>query len=674
MKTHPPKVPLVVRMGVVGHKLEELAEKDLDEAALRASIRRVFARVRRSSESLRRQNFDMFKSVGPTFRIVSSLDTGSQQFAAEEGLSLAFELEAPLPVARNACRESFPNSAAKQAFDFLLGRARRILELDGPSASDNSALEATGRVILRQSDVLIAIWDGAASSRRGDTGQFVKEALFRKIPVIWIQSSRPHRVSLLLRLSDEGTAASSCTLDAFPPMPESQSMCNPPHATIFDRRLQDILALPSWEEVDRLARFRLERQRRWRWAVVYSAFCKSVAWPRPKAHEAETLESEALDSNGLASEEAEPEEGQPKQVAKRSLARHLIETLKRPLEILGRDVPDWEKLDEDEWLAPWNSTEQLNPSAGKQSELQFRRAFTWADGIAGLYGDRYRGLFIINYLLGAFAVLAAFLGSHSSDLPSWITLVNDSHDWFICELILIFGILLLVLFNWLGRWQACWIDYRLLAEGLRQMRVLSPLARVTPSFEVPAHLDEDHYGPSWFNWYFRAITREGGLTQARIDRDYLTVCRRILRREVKRQVDYHKGNEEKLERIHLRLHLLSIVLFAVTIVACFLHLGLNQRFETFLGGKTKGILTLVAIVFPAFGAAIQGILHQGEFGRLSRRSHSIRIRLGELLKKIDQDESMSFRDLGRTAELFCEIQLSEQADWRSVFLSKEVSL
>jgi hypothetical protein len=286
--------------------------------------------------------------------------------------------------------------------------------------------------------------------------------------------------------------------------------------------------------------------------------------------------------------------------------------------------------------------------------------------LAEIYADRYRSAFIITYTLGAFAVLAAFLGSYPNSPPP------TKHGWFVGEFLMILGVLLLVALNWLGHWHERWIDYRLLAEGIRQMRVLAPFARVTPFFEVPAHLTENNRRPAWFNWYFRALSREFGLVTVAINQNYLTVCKKTLLDQMAEQVRYHRDNEDRLETLHLRLHKISIFLFSTTLLACFLHVWDN---DLLAGRQARGILILIAIVFPAIGASIQGILHQAEFGRIARRSGAIKDRLENLLRQVNEPiGEISFRELGRATESFCEIQLLEQADWRSVFLSKEVPL
>jgi len=587
------------------------------------------------------QNCSAYEQVGPTFRVVSPLAEGSDRLVAEEALAMGFQLQSPLPFSREEYKNDFETEVSKKEFDELIKKARPVFELDGSRSTAESAYEAVGRVVLRQSDLLIAIWDGAGPKGRGGTGQIVREALLRKVPAVWINAFPPHKITLLSQISDDGRASAWSGLDdtvaAGEPKPKDERRMTrwlrkilrrkdpdkTPPSGAFDGRLKEILALPSTKELRALAAFRNERQRRIPMAIWYRLFCTLFVWTNWRVF-------------------------------------RLIETFEGP----ARNSRD-----------AWKSLPEPNRSVGQQIDHRFGASFRWADGLAEIYADRYRSSFILTYGLGALAVFAAFLGSHSPQLPQWLGLLREEHIWFKVEFTLILSILLLVIWNKWGHWHERWIDYRLLAEGLRQMMALAPFAYVTPAFEVPAHLGEENHGPTWFNWYFRALVRQAGLVEATIGGKYLAVCRCFLMKEVRGQVNYHRTNEHKLEALHHRLHGLSICLFFLTLVACVLHIAGNSSIEHLLGENTEDLLTLFAIVLPAFGAAIQGIVHQGEFGRIGRRSRSIKNRLQSMAEQVgDAKQTQSFNDLGRATESFCEIQLLEQADWRSVFISKEVSL
>lgn len=74
------------------------------------------------------------------------------------------------------------------------------------SRNENHTLfyEAAGREILKQADLLIAVWDGQKARGRGGTGQMVKEAIINKIPVIWIPWAAPYKWQLLKQVAPQG--------------------------------------------------------------------------------------------------------------------------------------------------------------------------------------------------------------------------------------------------------------------------------------------------------------------------------------------------------------------------------------------------------------------------------------------------------------------------------------
>ncbi|MEI9967291.1 MAG: hypothetical protein WDM87_01165 [Terracidiphilus sp.] len=67
------------------------------------------------------------------------------------------------------------------------------------------AYERVGRLVLEQSDFLIAIWNGEPAAGRGGTAQIVEEALEQNIPVIWLHGSLQQPPCVLL-IDESGEA------------------------------------------------------------------------------------------------------------------------------------------------------------------------------------------------------------------------------------------------------------------------------------------------------------------------------------------------------------------------------------------------------------------------------------------------------------------------------------
>ncbi|MEA2602054.1 MAG: hypothetical protein QOF89_3046 [Acidobacteriota bacterium] len=531
-------------------------------------------------------------------RIISPLGEGAELVVTREAIQQKFELQCLLSVAHEEYRKKFLTAEWHEIFDDLWGLDSVKVELDGSSDDKPAARETVGQAVLRQCDVLIAVWNGE-QGEKGDPGAVATEALSRSIPIIWINSRPEHEICLLERGTNPG---------------------EPPRKTDLGHllnRLKPIFEMPTDVSPKPLERFLGEKQPKP--IPIYKTFRNFIArgWEK---------RLEETGNNGLN----------------------------------GGDQPA-----EDRWASLEEPNSRIGHKLLNGCQIHLKRA----DDLANTYGDIYRSLFILTYGLGAAAVFSAFFGIYK----------EGYHDAFWVELVLITAILILV---WLGNQRfhlhERWIDYRLLAEGFRQMQYLIPLARVTPAFEVPAHLEEDP-GRTWFNWYFRAIARELGMVSSRMDAAFLETYRQVLADAVKGQVKYHAETSARMELAHHRLHSLVVKwLFPATLVACLVHLWLGEeadpRLGKFVAAAAILLLSLCAVVLPAVGAAVEGISHQGEFERIFRRSKALRARLSALLTSLlSSKRAMSSKELGAQAEYFCQIQLLEQADWRAAFVTKPLT-
>jgi len=123
----------------------------------------------------------------PAFRLLSPLAEGADRLIAEAALPLGYVLEAPLPFTQADYESDFRPTIP--AFRELLARAAHKLELDGARGdAENPSYEAVGRYVVRNADLLIAIWDGRPAEGRGGTGDIVRFAIRVGVPVWWLPS------------------------------------------------------------------------------------------------------------------------------------------------------------------------------------------------------------------------------------------------------------------------------------------------------------------------------------------------------------------------------------------------------------------------------------------------------------------------------------------------------
>ena len=120
--------------------------------------------------------------------VVSALAEGADRLVVREclrrnGAVLAAIL--PLPIERY--EEDFVTPSSLQAFADLLAVATSVQIAEAMPTRDQ-AYERAGQMVVEQSDIVIAIWDGLDAAGRGGTADTVAFAHTRGVPVIRIDS------------------------------------------------------------------------------------------------------------------------------------------------------------------------------------------------------------------------------------------------------------------------------------------------------------------------------------------------------------------------------------------------------------------------------------------------------------------------------------------------------
>src|SRR5882724_471399 len=131
----PGPVP-TLRVGVTGHRANKLGP--LTAERLRPQIRTALERLGCLVDRLRRACPDASGEAHPVLRIVSPLAEGADRLVAREGLAVGAELLSPLPFRKSSYRHDFVDAASRAEFDGLIGRAARVVELDGRYDSEET--------------------------------------------------------------------------------------------------------------------------------------------------------------------------------------------------------------------------------------------------------------------------------------------------------------------------------------------------------------------------------------------------------------------------------------------------------------------------------------------------------------------------------------------------------
>jgi hypothetical protein len=298
-----------------------------------------------------------------------------------------------------------------------------------------------------------------------------------------------------------------------------------------------------------------------------------------------------------------------------------------------------------------------------------------ADDLANRYAGRYRDSFVGVYLLGVFAVMCALFG-YLSSWASWL------------ELVTILWVLGLIVSERRHHWHKRWLHYRLLAQQFGHGELLWPIGRSLPSFHTPAYHEDADAAHDWVNWLFRARLRECALPPVRLDAPYLRAYRDDwLAPRIASQVVYHTGNAERSGHLEHRVHRLTQLLFAATLIVCAMHLAYDYRRLQHehlspwvlaeplrdAGRPGNAWLVVAAALLPALGAAFAGIAGQAEFGRMSRRSTAMADRLGQLQAAVEMNGAPIRSDrVGEIAAHFAEMMTSELIDWQVIFRAKSL--
>lgn len=621
---HPPKPPLVLRVGVVGHRPDAKKRpmpdvKALDEicSKLLTHIQDTFAGVAEAHSDLFAESLSEQDGKPAGLRLISSLAEGADQWVASRAKTMGYELQVVLPFARAEYEKDFKDSKVLAEHRRLRGFATAVFELDGSRARAGESYLAAGRVLLNQTDLLIALWDGKESQGTGGTGQIVHEALHRGIPALWVNWEAPsdwHLMRPAWRLiqqpmdlqGDLRLLAEQVTELLLPPTADQngeESSKPNPREDYYDDRRRSWTPLGGW------------------WTFF------------------------------------------------RDLLRGKLSAVKIGVpQFLPVTKAGW---DED-WYGRPDEEQREQPLPGgiiTWVEDNYISHYAWANQLSIYNANNYRSSFVWTYLLGALAVLLALIGKTVPALHSVEPILIAA------EVVVISIIIGLTWYGRRRRWHERWIDYRTLAERLRLERFNCLLGGLWQRATLPSHLAT--YGnpaATWMQWHARAVERAAGLPNLAVGSEYLSACRELLLEAlISGQENYHNDNAKRLSTVDHRLHRWGEFLFLATLGACAFHLLVALREEWF-GEMVEGWdrwLMFLAAFLPALGAAMAAIRSQGEFHRVVQRSRAMSDELQQLRQALanvpTRADELNSQLLQQAVERATRLMYNEVLDWRVVF-------
>lgn len=205
---------------------------------------------------------------------------------------------------------------------------------------------AAGRIMIEQSDVLIAVWDGITPGAVGGTRHTIAAALEHGAPVIWIDARAPERWTLLRTPESLHAEGSDQSTDEIANL------------------IETIINPPSADQSERAIRFHTEQ---WH------------ARSHRRFHAYRRIEV-VFGGGGV----------------RRATAR-LVQVYERPEAIAaGSGAP---------LLASARGLPGSDRAFVGKIETQILQRFAWADGLSTYLSDAYRGGMVTNFLLSAFAII-----------------------------------------------------------------------------------------------------------------------------------------------------------------------------------------------------------------------------------------------------------------------------
>lgn len=353
MDDHPPKPRLTLRVGITGSSLNKLDDHNIQQIKL--YLIRLFSAIEAAANEILQANVDVYASEPPQFRLATDFAQGVDQLAVSACPS-HWLVEGILTFPKDDYLHDSGDGAVgddddlRKAYREIVSKASTLTQfpLPKPENRDRACLNA-GSYLLRQIDLLIAVWDGAAA-KRGGGATLAKQAFQGGIPVAWLSTSGRDAPRLLTGFDANGDASG----------PEADCTEGPLLAA-----LNPILAGPSpapgrsdGSPRAALTRFYQETWHAKSYSVVYD-FLRCVA------------------------------------------------NLERPHAVIRARSFQTQCSGWDRFLGAAPEVEDLRE---RLRQVLLPR-FVWADALAVYFSHRYRSAYILAYLLSSVAVFIGLVGA-----------------------------------------------------------------------------------------------------------------------------------------------------------------------------------------------------------------------------------------------------------------------
>jgi hypothetical protein len=482
------------------------------------------------------------------------------------------------------------------------------------AASDRAAL--AGRVMIEQSDVIVAIWDGETPGLIGGTRHTIACALEQGAPVVWIDARAPQHwhildgQEVLANLPLAGTEAPDASRAAI-------------------RRLVKLIHGPGQDGSENFS------GEAWR------------ARSRRRFHAYRRIEV-LFGGTGIG----------------KRLGR-----LRQQYE-----TPD--EIPEGSGAALLQAARALpggDLRLAAMIESSILRRFAWVDGLSTYLSDAYRGGMVASFLFSSMAIIGGIAYLPFVDV-SW------KWPFALFEFLLLVLILAITAIGNRRRWHSRWFETRRVAEYLRHAPILLLLGVARPSGRWPSAARSrwpEFYARSLLREiglprirldevYLRSLLTTLLGPHVIAQRDYhLAKAHRLSRA-------HH--NLDHLSQSLFMLAVLSVASYlAVVILARFGIVGHD------VDHAMAKPLTFLGVLFPTLGGAFAGIRYFGDFERFAAISEVTAEKLGSIEQRITRlaqapAGKVDFARIGDLAHATDDVVVTEIESWQAVFGGKTITV
>lgn len=725
----PPRPDRYIRLGFVGHRPREGLDLDAHAPTGVDAAFDMVARAFGAALADDRLAPPICSGAVPELVLVSSLAAGADQIAAarfvamepvfKDAGGLASALELVLPFGREAS-ESLTRGDGGAAFGPFLARARAVLELYDHAPRDLSTLTpeeaaverrsrelryiAAADIVVRQADLLVALWDGRPGEGPGGTATSVALALREGVPVLRVDPA-DGAVTLLQRQRRHGDLLATEVDHAFAADPPrclaslvARILSGPTRPEAADSAAgqgdgqghgQDhghAHGEAGLADPDKAGRYFGAAARAgelaWRWS-------DSTAYERLLRLTGARVSLRAAGDAGDQPPDFATIMREPQAAVTEMALRQRLTCPPLPTDYLARSV------------AAGGLTLPATPRAGGQ----LLAPWAHADANATWLSHAYRSAYVLTFGLGSLAVLVGLLGLLGPSSNKWIFVA--------LEIIILAAAIWTFVNARRGDLHARYIDARHMAEQFRPAWALLQLGlagRKVLAARAP-----------WSAWAVQAHVGAVGLPTDRLTPDRLReIARAAQHRLVIDQLAYHRGNRERMRRLHHQLeklgfgslvaaptvgaayvaatlgaksgHVLPVSLGvavgAVLLVLSFVDVA-DRRHRWLiravalacaagaavpaLGYGATALATILMAGLPAFAAAVAGVRYQGDFERFAKRSDRTArelARIGLALAAFGERNTPTFMELRDILVELERVLLQDIEDWRFVYAER----